>query len=147
VYNNPCQIWNVSFLNIITHPFKRKLCSGSQAVLSHMRRKFSVMIEATYDPHPQFHRHWQIFVQTKLLLLVETCDNLMQLDPNHMGGLGEVQISAARLLQGRYRGKRTRVITLQKNPLVPCSVHHTAQTFSCNVLTDYKKNGSQLAVL
>ena len=68
------------------------------------------MIEVTYEPRPQFHRHWQIFHQTKLLVLVETCDNLMELDPNHMGGLGEVQISSAQLLQDRYRGKRTRVI-------------------------------------
>ena len=145
MYNNLWQIRNVSFLNTNTHLFKRKLYSGSQALWSHMRRKFSVVIEATYEQSPQFHRHWQIFVQS-FLKVVETCDNLMKLHPKHMGGrgLGELQISAARLLQGRHRAKQTRVTMYHKNPpppVVPCSVHYTVQTFSCNVLTpsDYKK--------
>jgi len=50
-----------------------------------MRRKLSVVIEATYEQRPQFHRHWQIFVQN-FLKVVETCDNVMKLHQKHTGG-------------------------------------------------------------
>jgi len=45
------------------------------------------VIEATYERRPQFHRHWQIFVQS-FLKVFETCDNVKKLYPKHIGGGG-----------------------------------------------------------
>lgn len=93
LYNNLCQMQCVLFLNIITIFFQRLLLSGLQAFWSHLRRKFSLVTEATYVPRPYLHGHWQIFVHARLLLVAQTCDNTKQLGTDCMWGVGEFQIS------------------------------------------------------
>lgn len=41
--------------------------------------------QATYAPCPWLHHHWQIFIHTRLLLVVQTCDNLLELGPDCIG--------------------------------------------------------------
>jgi len=51
-----------------------------------MNVKFSVVIKATYTLHPQFH-HWQIFAHTRLLAVVHTSDNPMELGLDSIWGV------------------------------------------------------------
>jgi hypothetical protein len=74
--------------------FLLKLCSGSRVFWSHLRRKFSIVIEA----RPQLHNQWQIFVHARLLLVIQTYNNPLKLGPDTWGHVGEVKISAAWLL-------------------------------------------------
>ena len=43
----------------------------------------------------KLHLHFQTFVPERLLSVVQTCDNLMELSLGYMWDLGEVQISSA----------------------------------------------------
>jgi hypothetical protein len=89
------------------HPFfKCKLCSGSRAFGSQLRRNFSIVIEAIFAQRPRLHNHWPIFFQKRLLLVVQTYNNPMQLGLDTWGHLGEVQISAAGLLGCYYGSSR-----------------------------------------
>jgi len=60
------------------HPFFQcTLCSSSQAFLFHLRRKFPVVLEATYALRSKLHHHWQIIFPVWVHFVVQTCDNLM----------------------------------------------------------------------
>ena len=89
VFNNLWQTQSVSFLNIITFS-PLTICSCSQAFWSHLRRNFSAVIEATDVPRAWLH-HWQILCE-RLLSVVQTCDNPMELGLDQMGNVREVQV-------------------------------------------------------
>ena len=76
----------VSFLNIISPFFQSIMCSDSQVFWSHLQRKFSVVTRAIHAKCPSFHHNWQVFIQARLLLMVQTCDNLMDLGLHCTGG-------------------------------------------------------------
>jgi hypothetical protein len=65
--------------------FQHVLCSGSQAFWFHLPRKFSVVTETTHVPLLELRHNWQIFDHARLLVVVETCGNPMELVVVYLG--------------------------------------------------------------
>ena len=83
---------SVQFCHIITH-FLMHIAWQCTSRLIQLAKNI-VMITVANSPRLQLCHHWQIFVQARLHLVVQTCDNPMEAGPDYTGGVGEVQTSA-----------------------------------------------------
>jgi hypothetical protein len=120
----------VSLLNRIT-PFFNTHC-----VVIHKRsgpiceKKISVVIEAAHAQHPQLHHH-QHFVHAKQILVLQACDNSMELRPDYMGDSGRSSTFGCLITSKIATEECARPLSWIKRTL---SVPRTVKPYCANIL-------------
>jgi hypothetical protein len=99
VYNSLWQMQSLALLEIITPFFQHILCSCSQAFWSCLRRQILIVIEATNASRSNVMIAGKSSSAQWFLVVDQTYDNPIELGTDCIGGVGEVQISAACALQ------------------------------------------------